>query len=59
MDITIESVKKEEKEILKNLLEKYEYEFSQYNNLDVNELGVTDMIIWIVIGMIKTGTHFL
>jgi len=59
MDITIESVKKEEKEILKNLLEKYEYEFSQYNNLDVNELGLTDMIIWIVIGMIKTGTHFL
>ena len=40
MNIIIEPVKKEEKEILKNLLEKYGYEFSQYNNLDVNELGL-------------------
>jgi len=40
MDIIIEPVTKEEKEILKNLLEKYMYEFSQYNNLDVNNLGL-------------------
>ena len=40
MDIIIEPVAKEEKEILKNLLEKYMYEFSQYNNLDVNNLGL-------------------
>jgi len=40
MNITIEPVKKEEKEILRNLLEKYDYEFSQYNNLDVNNLGL-------------------
>ena len=40
MDIKIELVKKEEKEILRNLLEKYGYEFSQYNNLDVNDLGL-------------------
>ncbi|MGN0369999.1 MAG: GNAT family N-acetyltransferase [Butyrivibrio sp.] len=33
-------VKKGQKEILKNLLEKYDYEFSQWNNLDVNELGL-------------------
>jgi len=40
MDISIELVKKDEKEILKNLLEKYCYEFSQYNEKDVNNLGL-------------------
>jgi predicted acetyltransferase len=40
MDIIIEPVKKEEKEILKNLLEKYNYEFSQYNGLDINNFGL-------------------
>ena len=35
MDIKIELVKKEEKEILRNLLEKYNYEFSQYDDKDV------------------------
>jgi predicted acetyltransferase len=40
MDIVIELVKKEEKEILRNLLEKYNYEFSQYDNRDVNEIGL-------------------
>ena len=40
MDITIELVKKDEKEILRNLLEKYNYEFSQYNGLDVNNIGL-------------------
>jgi len=40
MNITIEFVKKEEKEILRNLLEKYNYEFFQYNGLDVNEYGL-------------------
>lgn len=40
MNITIEPVKKEEREILKNLLEKYDYEFSQYDNRDVNNLGL-------------------
>ena len=35
MDIVIEPVKKEEKEILRNLLEKYNYEFSQYDKRDV------------------------
>jgi predicted acetyltransferase len=33
-------VKIEEKEILKNLLEKYLYEFSQYDNRDVNNFGL-------------------
>lgn len=32
-------VRKEQKEILRNLLEKYDYEFSQWTLLDVNELG--------------------
>jgi predicted acetyltransferase len=40
MNILIELVKKEEKEILKNLLEKYGYEFSQYNKLDINDFGL-------------------
>ena len=40
MDITIEQVKVGEKEILRNLLEKYDYEFSQYDNRDVNDLGL-------------------
>jgi len=40
MDIIIEPVKKEEKEILRNLIEKYRYEFSQYDGLDTNSLGL-------------------
>ena len=39
MDIVIELVKKEEKDILRNLLEKYHYEHSQYDKRDVNMLG--------------------
>lgn len=39
-EIKIVPVKIEEKEILKNLLEKYDYEFSQYDNRDVNILGL-------------------
>lgn len=38
--VEIIKVKKEEKEILLNLLEKYEYEFSQYTLIDVNPLGL-------------------
>ena len=40
MDILIELVTKDKKEILRNLLEKYEYEFSQYTQIDVTELGL-------------------
>lgn len=40
MKIEIKTVLKEEKEILKNLLEKYDYEFSQWDNRDVNRLGL-------------------
>ncbi|GHU23971.1 hypothetical protein FACS1894172_16420 [Spirochaetia bacterium] len=40
MNITVEPVKIEEKEILKNLLEKYLYEFSQWEKEDVNNLGL-------------------
>ena len=42
MDIVLEPVKEEDKEILRNLLEKYKYEFSQYCNLDINDLGLYD-----------------
>ena len=40
MNIKIEPIKIEEKEIIRNLLEKYDYEFSQYDNRDVNDLGL-------------------
>ena len=40
MNITITSISKDEKEILRNLLEKYLYEFSQYDNYDVNDIGL-------------------
>ncbi|WP_124098039.1 GNAT family N-acetyltransferase [Ruminococcus sp. Marseille-P6503] len=39
MNIEITKVKEEEKEILRNLLEKYDYEFSQYDGRDVDENG--------------------
>jgi len=39
MDIQIVKVTSDEKEILKNLLELYCYEWSQYNKLDVNQFG--------------------
>jgi len=40
MNITLKLVPEDEKEILRNLLEKYDYEFSQYDNLHVNKLGL-------------------
>lgn len=40
MKIELVPVTIDEKEILKNLLEKYDYEFSQYDNRDVNKLGL-------------------
>jgi predicted acetyltransferase len=42
MDILIVPVSKDEKEILRNLIEKYDYEFSQYHKRDVNDLGLYD-----------------
>lgn len=39
-DIELKPVSLEEREILNNLLEKYSYEFSQYNKRDVNKLGL-------------------
>lgn len=40
MNIQLKKVKFDEKEILRNLLEKYSYEFSKYNKNDVNSLGL-------------------
>ena len=40
MEILIVPVEKDEKEILRNLLEKYNYELSQYDDRDVNNLGL-------------------
>lgn len=40
MDIQILKADISDKEILRNLLEKYDYEFSQYDNRDVNKLGL-------------------
>lgn len=42
MKIKIVSIGIDEKEILRNLLEKYDYEFSQYDKRDVNKLGLYD-----------------
>ena len=42
MDIKLKRILLEDKEILKNLLEKYDYEFSQYDGRDVNKLGLYD-----------------
>jgi predicted acetyltransferase len=40
MNITVTAVSVDEKEILRNLIEKYLYEFSQYDGYDVNDLGL-------------------
>ena len=40
MKISIEKITIDEKEILRNLMEKYDYEFSQYEDMDVNNLGL-------------------
>ncbi len=40
MKVTLRQVTLQEKEILRNLLEKYDYEFSQYDRRDVNALGL-------------------
>jgi len=40
MDVLLKQVQIEDREILANLLEKYDYEFSQYDNRDVNRLGL-------------------
>jgi predicted acetyltransferase len=40
MQITLRKVQIDDREILANLLEKYDYEFSQYDGRDVNKLGL-------------------
>jgi len=40
MQVTLRQVAIEDREILANLLEKYDYEFSQYDDRDVNKLGL-------------------
>lgn len=40
MNIDIKKVAKEEREILARLIELYEYDFSEYENTDVNFLGL-------------------
>jgi len=40
MEIKIRQALLEDREILSNLLEKYNYDFSKYNNNDVNKLGL-------------------
>jgi predicted acetyltransferase len=40
MTMNLRQVKLEDREILANLLEKYDYEFSQYDGRDVNKLGL-------------------
>jgi len=40
MDIAILPISIDEKDILRNLMEKYEYDNSQYENTDVNDYGL-------------------
>jgi len=40
MNVILKQVKHEEKQILANLLEKFDYEFSQYDGRDVNSDGL-------------------
>lgn len=40
MNFTITPISEDEKEILRNLMEKYDYEFTQYTHEDVNPLGL-------------------
>ena len=40
MHIQIEQADKDNKETIRNLLEKYNYEFSQYDRHDLNKLGL-------------------
>ena len=40
MNVVLRQVQLEDREILANLLEKYDYEFSQYDDRDVNKLGL-------------------
>ena len=40
MKLELVPVSVDEKEILRNLMEKYDYEFSQYLDIDVNPLGL-------------------
>ncbi len=40
MNVTIRQITVDEKEILRNLIEKYNYEFSQWDKRDVNALGL-------------------
>ena len=42
-----------------NLLEKYEYDFSQYNQRDVNDLGLFGYDYLDNYGYKKTSFHFL
>lgn len=40
MNFELIPIKEYEKEILRNLMEKYDYEFTQYTHEDVNPLGL-------------------
>ena len=40
MGFEMTPVREDEKEILRNLMEKYDYEFSQYDGADVNAMGL-------------------
>ena len=44
MNIILEKVKKEEKEILNNLLEYYQYDFNIFYNDDLNKNGKFEFI---------------
>lgn len=45
MNFELTTIKEYEKEILRNLMEKYDYEFTQYTHEDVNPLGPLRLLV--------------
>ena len=55
MQVELTVVLPVEKETLRNLLEKYNYEFSQYDLIPFNEEGCTDTATWTATSPSRTG----
>ena len=65
MEVEIVEVKEEEKEVLLNLIEKYLYEFSQWEKTDVNVEGMENLVktelsgTKKIVGIVKNKSKFI
>ena len=65
MEVEIVEVKEEEKEVLLNLIEKYLYEFSQWEKTDVNVEGMANLVktelsgTKKIVGIVKNKSKFI